>query len=96
VSQSIDVAYVSELARIKLTSDEIKLFQSQLESIVDYVEKINELDLDHIKPTMHGQVSTNFFREDVIQPSLEREDVLSNAPERTINEFRLPKIVEDA
>jgi aspartyl-tRNA(Asn)/glutamyl-tRNA(Gln) amidotransferase subunit C len=96
VSQSIDVAYVSELARIALTDDETKLFQGQLETIVDYVEKINGLDLDNIKPTMHGQVSTNFFRDDVVSPSLDREAVLDNAPARTDSEFKLPKIVEDA
>ncbi|MDA3923854.1 MAG: Asp-tRNA(Asn)/Glu-tRNA(Gln) amidotransferase subunit GatC [Kiritimatiellae bacterium] len=96
MSQSIDVAYVSELARIALTDDETKLFQGQLETIVDYVEKINGLDLDNIKPTMHGQVSTNFFRDDVVSPSLDREAVLDNAPARTDSEFKLPKIVEDA
>ena len=96
VSQSIDVAYVSELARIALTAEETKLFQGQLETIVDYIEKINELDLDNIKPTMHGQLATNFFRDDVVCPSLEREAVLCNAPARTESEFKLPKIVEDA
>ena len=96
MSQSIDVAYVAELARIALTDEETKLFQGQLETIVAYVEKINELDLDNIKPTMHGQLSTNFLRDDVVRPSLGREDVLANAPSCTESEFKLPKIVEDA
>ena len=96
MSQSIDVAYVSELARIALSDHEKKLFQGQLETIVKYVEKINELNLDGIKPTMHGQVTTNFFRDDVVTPSLDREAVLENAPARTDGEFKLPKIVEDA
>ncbi len=96
MSQNIDVGYVSELARIALSDEETKLFQGQLELIVNYVEKINELNLDGIKPTMHGQLSTNFFREDVVRPSLDREAVLANAPARTESEFKLPKIVEDA
>ena len=96
MSQSIDVAYIAELARIALTDEETKLFQGQLEMIVAYVEKINELDLDNIKPTMHGQLSTNFLRDDVVRPSLDREAVLANAPARTESEFKLLKIVEDA
>ncbi|MFO7936430.1 MAG: Asp-tRNA(Asn)/Glu-tRNA(Gln) amidotransferase subunit GatC [Kiritimatiellia bacterium] len=96
MSQTIDVAYVAELARIALSDEECITFQNQLETIVNYVEKINELDLVDIKPTMHGQISANVFREDAVQPSLDREDVLCNAPERTEFEFRLPRIVEDA
>lgn len=96
MSQTIDVAYVAELARIALSDGECVKFQSQLETIVNYVEKINELDLTDIEPTMHGQVTTNFFREDVPRESLNREDVLCNAPARTDSEFKLPKIVEDA
>jgi len=96
VSHTIDVAYVAELARLELTPDEKRLFQQQLETIVSYVEKIGELDLTGIEPTMHGQALVNVFREDVVLPSLDRERVLANAPERNGAEFKLPKIVEDA
>lgn len=96
MSQTIDVAYVAELARIALSEEERAAFQSQLETIVHYVDKINGLELDDIEPTMHGQVSANFFREDVPCDSLDRDAVLSNAPARTESEFKLPKIVEDA
>ncbi|MDD2598583.1 MAG: Asp-tRNA(Asn)/Glu-tRNA(Gln) amidotransferase subunit GatC [Kiritimatiellae bacterium] len=93
---NIDVAYVAELARIALTAEETKLFQAQLESIVGYVNKISTLNLEGVQPTMHGQVSTNFFREDVVRPSLSRSQALANAPMRTESEFKLPKIVEDS
>ena len=96
MSHTIDVAYVAELARLELTPDEKRLFQQQLETIVSYVEKIGELDLTGIEPTMHGQALVNVFREDVVVPSLDRERVLANAPECNGSEFKLPKIVEDA
>ena len=96
MSHSIDVAYVAELARLKLSPDEKSIFQKQLETIVQYVEKISELDLTGIEPTLHGQALVNVFREDTVVPSLDRERVLANAPERNGFEFRLPKIVEDA
>ncbi|MBQ7190140.1 MAG: Asp-tRNA(Asn)/Glu-tRNA(Gln) amidotransferase subunit GatC [Kiritimatiellae bacterium] len=93
---SIDVRYVAELARLDLTSEELELFQSQLSSIVQYVEKISELDVSDIQPTMHGQKLVNAFREDVVQPSFDRDAALDNAPARHGFEFKLPKIVEDA
>lgn len=96
MSQTIDVAYVAELARLELTPEEKQTFQQQLETIVRYVEKIGELDIAGIEPTLHGQALSNVFREDVVVPSFDREKALANAPLRNGFEFKLPKIVEDA
>jgi len=96
VSHTIDVAYVAELARLELTPEEEHTFQQQLETIVKYVEKIGELDVAGIEPTLHGQALVNVFREDVVVTSMDREGFLANAPERNGSEFKLPKIVEDA
>lgn len=96
MSHTIDVAYVAELARLELTPEEKRTFQQQLETIVQYVEKIGELDLSGIEPTLHGQALVNVFREDVVVPSFDRELALKNAPARNGYEFKLPKIVEDA
>ena len=92
----IDVAYVAELARLELTDDEKALFQGQLESIVGYVDKISEVDVEGVEPTMHGRRLVNAFREDEVRPSMDRELALANAPARTETDFKLPKIVEDA
>ena len=97
MSQSkIDVAYVSDLARLELTDDEKALFQPQLESIVKYVEKISEVDVEGVPPMMHGRELVNAFREDEVRPSMDREKALANAPSRVGDEFLLPKIVEGA
>ena len=92
----IDVSYVAELARLELTDDEKKLFQSQLENIVSYVEKIDSVDVEGVEPMMHGRPLVNAFREDVVRPSLATETALANAPSRVGDEFLLPKIVEGA
>ncbi len=94
--QKIDVAYVAELARLELTDEEKAVFQPQLENIVKYVEKISEVDVEGIEPMMHGKALVNAFREDVVRPSMAREDALANAPARVGDEFLLPKIVEGA
>ena len=97
MSQSkIDVAYVSDLARLELTDDEKALFQPQLESIVKYVEKISEVDVEGVPPMMHGRELVNSFREDEVRPSMDREKALANAPSRVGDELLLPKIVEGA
>ena len=92
----IDVAYVAELARLELTDDEKAVFQPQLENIVKYVEKISAVDVEDVPPTLNGREIVNAFREDVVRPSMDREDALANAPARTGDEFMLPKIVEGA
>lgn len=92
----IDVAYVSDLARLELSDVEKAMFQPQLENIVKYVEKISEVDVDGIKPMMHGRELVNAFREDEVRPSMDREAALANAPARVGEEFLLPKIVEGA
>ncbi|MBR1870899.1 MAG: Asp-tRNA(Asn)/Glu-tRNA(Gln) amidotransferase subunit GatC [Kiritimatiellae bacterium] len=92
----IDVAYVAELARLELTDEEKALFQKQMEGIVDWVAKIKEVDVEGVPPTMHGHEEVNAFREDEVRPSMERELALANAPARTGDEFKLPKIVEGA
>ena len=92
----IDVGYVAELARLELTDGEKAVFQPQLESIVGYVEKISEVDVEGVEPMMHGRPLVNAFREDVVRPSLPAEVALGNAPQRVGDEFLLPKIVEGA
>lgn len=92
----IDVKYTAELARLELSPEEQELFQSQLEDIVGYVEKISEVDIEGVPPMMHGREIVNAFREDEVRPSLDKESALSNAPARVGDEFLLPKIVEGA
>ena len=92
----IDVSYVAELARLELTEEEKATFQPQLESIVEYVDKISSVDVDGVLPMMHGRELVNVFREDVVGESLSAETALANAPARTGDEFLLPKIVEGA
>ena len=90
----IDVARVCELAHFDMAPDEMAEFQGQLEKILGYVEKIGELDLGGIEPTMYGQPVKNVFREDVNEPSLDPAAVLANAPASIGGECKVPKIVE--
>ena len=90
----IDVARICELANIELSAEEQAKFQKQLGAIVGYVQKIAEVDVSGIEPTVHGQLRTNVFRDDVPEKCLDREIALKNAPQRIENEFKVPRIVE--
>ena len=91
---AMDVGYVAKLARIDLTQEECTLFQTQLNQVLGYVEQLNELDVDKVEPTAHAFPVFNVLRTDVLGKSLDRADVISNAPAATQNEIRVPKIID--
>jgi len=89
-----DIEHIAMLARLSLTEEEKELFGAQLSRILDYMEKLNELDTDNIEPTSHVLHLSNVMREDLPKDSIPREDALLNAPEKTEKFYRVPKIIE--
>ena len=89
-----DVEYVAKLARLRLSEKEKEKFTKQLDQILKYVDKLNELDTEKVKPTSHVLPLKNVFREDKIWKSLKIEKVLENAPEKVKGFFKVPKIIE--
>ena len=90
-----DVEHVAELARLELTAAEKEQFIVQLNSILTYVEQLNELDTTDVDPTSHVRRMSNVFRDDVVRPSLDRALVLQNAPEESHFFFKVPRIIEE-
>jgi len=93
-AEEIDVAYVAQLATIRLTDEESRLFQRQIPVILAYMEKLRRLDVSGIEPTSHGHPVYNVLRDDVPTPGLDAERALANAPARMRNTFKVPRIVE--
>lgn len=89
------VAHIASLARLKLTNLETDSYTNQLNQILKFAEKLNELDTDGIEPTSHSVVMKNVVREDVIRPSLPRDEALSNAPDEQEGMFRVPAIFQE-
>jgi aspartyl-tRNA(Asn)/glutamyl-tRNA(Gln) amidotransferase subunit C len=90
-----DVEHVAELARLELTSAEKEQFIAQLNSILTYIEKLNELDTRDVEPTSHVLPMSNVFRDDEVRPSMDRTEVLRNAPEESHFFFKVPRIIEE-
>lgn len=93
-SESMDVPYVAQLARLGLSAEETAKFQAQLGQVLTYVEQLGKLNVEGIDPTAHAAPQTNVFREDVPQPSLAVNEALQNAPQKVSDLFRVPKVVE--
>jgi aspartyl-tRNA(Asn)/glutamyl-tRNA(Gln) amidotransferase subunit C len=89
-----DVAKVALLARLRLQPDELETFTGQLNSIVDYVTQLQELDTAGVEPLAHGIEVRNMFRDDVRGPALDREQALANAPKRNREAFLVPAVLE--
>jgi aspartyl-tRNA(Asn)/glutamyl-tRNA(Gln) amidotransferase subunit C len=89
-----DVEQVARLARLELTPDEADTFTGQMDAILAYVDKLNELDTTGIFPTSHAVPLENAFRDDVARPGIGVEAALANAPDRSGSFYRVPKVIE--
>jgi aspartyl-tRNA(Asn)/glutamyl-tRNA(Gln) amidotransferase subunit C len=88
-----EISHVADLARLQLSSEEVEVMTGQLGDILSYVAKLNELDTEEITPMTHAISIVNAFREDEVQPSLEREKTLSNGPRQDGESFVVPRII---
>jgi len=90
-----DVTNVAELARLEVTEEETEIFTEQLGNILEYIEKLNELDTDNVEPTSHVLDISTPLREDKVVKWLSIEEVLQNAPESEDDFFVVPQVIED-
>lgn len=87
------VKYIAKLSRIELEKSSLENFTSQLDRILTYIEKLNQLDTENTAPTSHALELKNVFRKDENTSSLENQAALSNAPEQEDGHFKVPKII---
>jgi len=87
------VRHVAMLARLAIPEDRVPRLASQLESILEYIAKLNSVDVTGVEPMAHALPVFNVLREDVVEPSLPLEKVLANAPDTEPPFFKVPKVV---
>lgn len=87
------VAKVAKLARLSLTEDELTRATAQLGDMLDHFADIDALDLDGVEPMMQPTPLANVMREDIEQPTLDRDEVLAAAPVAEDGRFRVPPIL---
>ncbi|QGT98828.1 Aspartyl-tRNA(Asn) amidotransferase subunit C [Candidatus Syntrophocurvum alkaliphilum] len=87
------IEHLALLVRLNLTENEKQDFANQLSSILNYVEKLNEISTDDVEPLTHILPVSNIFREDEVRPGTPREELLANAPLVEEGCFKVPKIL---
>ncbi|MFZ5754832.1 MAG: Asp-tRNA(Asn)/Glu-tRNA(Gln) amidotransferase subunit GatC [Bacillota bacterium] len=88
-----DVEHVALLARLDLTEQDKEKYTQSLNAILEYMEKLNQIDTSNVEPTAHVLPLKNVFREDKLHRTMDKELVLANAPEEEDGCFKVPRIV---
>ncbi|TLU86076.1 MAG: Asp-tRNA(Asn)/Glu-tRNA(Gln) amidotransferase subunit GatC [Chlorobium sp.] len=88
-----DVTYIAELARLRFTDEEMVTMTSELNNILHYIDKLNEVNTEGVAPLSGIHDPANFLREDVVAGSLTREEILHNAPDSQDRFFKVPKVI---
>ncbi len=87
-----EVLHIAKLAKLKLSEEEVGLFQEQLGEILEYFRKLEEVDTNNVEPLKHVIATQNVFREDEPRESISPEEALKNAPKRRDDYFEVPKV----
>jgi aspartyl-tRNA(Asn)/glutamyl-tRNA(Gln) amidotransferase subunit C len=85
---------LANLARLHFNADEKTEIRKDLQKMINFVEKLNELDTTGVKPAMHMSDGVNVFREDIVRGSVSREDALRNAPMHDGKFFKVTKVIK--
>jgi aspartyl-tRNA(Asn)/glutamyl-tRNA(Gln) amidotransferase subunit C len=91
-----DVKKVAHLARLELTEAEIDLYREQLSQVLDYVARLEGLELDDVPPAAHAVALQNVMRADDVRPSLPPEEALLNASSTSAQQFLIQRVLDDA
>jgi aspartyl-tRNA(Asn)/glutamyl-tRNA(Gln) amidotransferase subunit C len=91
-----DVAHVAGLARLRLSDEELDLFTGQLQAVLEHAEDVESLDTEGVPPTAHPYPLENVLRPDEPRPSLDRAEVLAQAPAAEDGRFRVPPVLGEA
>jgi len=93
-NQDLDVSYVAKLARLRLSKEEERVFQEQLGHVLEYADKLREVDVSGVEAAAHAAPIFNVFREDEAREWFTADEGLSNAPRQANGLFVVTKVVE--
>ncbi len=92
--QDINVQYIADLARLELDPSETSQFEQQLAKVLDYVQQLQELDVEGVEPMANATIVSNVVRDDVPRPGLSQDEALAIAPAKVRGLFKVPKVIE--
>lgn len=89
------VKNLADLSRLKFNSQEKEEIKKDLQRMISFVEKLNELDTSNVEPQLHMTDAVNIYREDIVQGSMPKADAFKNAPSADNNYFKVPKVIKN-
>ena len=89
----MDIEHLAKLARLKLTNAEKEKFSNQMGTIIEYIEKLGELDTENVEPTANVLGLSNVFREDVVTEPLTNQVPINDSPAHSKGHYEVPKIL---
>lgn len=89
-----EIRHLAHLARLEFSEDEMQAMQGDMDKILGFVEKINELDLEGVEPLVYLSEERNVLRKDEAQSLLTKDEALKNAPDKDSDYFRVPKVLQ--
>ncbi len=89
-----DVEKLAHLGRLELTEEELASMESDMNKMLQFVEKINEMDLEGVEPLAYMSEEVNILREDEVKQDITHEEALKNAPDKDTDYFRVPKVIK--
>ena len=88
------VEKIAHLSRLQFSETEKKAIQADLQQMIQFVEKLNELDTTGVEPLLHMSPQVNMLREDIVKDSISRQEALKNAPVHDDRFFKVPKVIK--
>lgn len=89
-----EVKHIAKLSKLYLTEEELESYTTNLSNIVNFANELSNINVEGVKPTAHILDIKNVFREDKVEPSYQREEILKNAPTKEAGCVSVPKVVE--
>jgi aspartyl-tRNA(Asn)/glutamyl-tRNA(Gln) amidotransferase subunit C len=89
------VKNLADLSRLTFNDHEKEEIKKDLQRMISFVEKLNEVDTSNVEPLLHMTDAVNVYREDRVQGSMQKEDALKNAPQADNNYFKVPKVIKN-
>ncbi len=89
------VKNLADLSRLTFNDHEKEEIKKDLQRMISFVEKLNEVDTSNVEPLLHMTDAVNIYREDIVQGSMPKEDALKNAPMADNNYFKVPKVIKN-
>jgi len=89
-----EVEHIADLVRIAVSDKEVETYTAHINTVIEYADKLGELNTDDVEPTKHGIVLENVLRTDEVTQSVTQEEALRNAPDKQDGHFKVPSVME--